>query len=152
MSDKLKTIPNILAEMRNFAKRHWMHDEGQNMRMFADRIEAAYKREIYPEAPKCEPNWEAICARCRDGESPKDCRYYGEPDGCGADGHYPIPQIGNAQKMREALELIIRSIWERVDPDCNDDCCRPWRELAIIAEKALSAPPRTRYKAGRRKQ
>ena len=43
MSDE--TIDDIVAEMRQFAKRHWMHDEGQNMKMFASRIEAAWNRE-----------------------------------------------------------------------------------------------------------
>lgn len=50
--------------------------------------------------------------------------------------------LGNAAKMREALEEISREIWESIDPFCNDDCCKPKRELAKIADAALSAPPR----------
>ena len=50
--------------------------------------------------------------------------------------------LGNAAKMREALEEISREIWESIDPFCNDDCCKPKRELAKMADAALSAPPR----------
>lgn len=45
MSNEQETIADILAEMRRFGDRHWMHDEGQSVRMFADRIEAAAERE-----------------------------------------------------------------------------------------------------------
>ena len=51
-------------------------------------------------------------------------------------------RLGNAAKMREALEEISREIWESIDPFCNDDCCKPKRELAKIADAALAAPPR----------
>ena len=50
--------------------------------------------------------------------------------------------LGNAVKMREALEEISREIWESIDPFCNDDCCKPKRELAKMADAALAAPPR----------
>ena len=50
--------------------------------------------------------------------------------------------LGNAAKMREALEEISREIWESIDPFCNDDCCKPKRELAKMADAALAAPPR----------
>lgn len=30
----------------------------------------------------------------------------------------------------EMLKEVSREIWEGVDPYCNDDCCKPWRELA----------------------
>ena len=51
-------------------------------------------------------------------------------------------QVGNAAKMREALEEISRELWWSIDPFCNDDCCKPKRELAKIADAALAAPPR----------
>ena len=51
-------------------------------------------------------------------------------------------QVGNAAEMREALEQISREILESIDPFCNGDCCKPKRELAKIADAALSAPPR----------
>ena len=47
-----------------------------------------------------------------------------------------------AQEMREALEEISREIWESIDPFCNDDCCKPKRELAKIADAALASLPR----------
>lgn len=57
MSEKQETVADIVAEMKRFAKRHWMHDEGQNIRVFAERIEAAHEREL---AHKLE--WERINA------------------------------------------------------------------------------------------
>ena len=51
-------------------------------------------------------------------------------------------QVGNAAKMREALGEISREIWESIDPFCNDDCCKPKRDLAKIADAALASPPR----------
>ncbi len=46
-----ETIADVAAEMRRFGQRHWMHDEGQNIRLYADRIEAAAKRDYeYPKA------------------------------------------------------------------------------------------------------
>ena len=51
-------------------------------------------------------------------------------------------RLGNAAKMREALEEISREIWESIDPFCNDDCCKPKRELAKIADAALADTPR----------
>lgn len=41
-----ETTLDIIEEMRRFAKRHWMHDEGQNMRMFAARLEPVVRREL----------------------------------------------------------------------------------------------------------
>ena len=33
-----KSIGEIADEMLRFGQRHWMHDEGQNVRMFGERI------------------------------------------------------------------------------------------------------------------
>ena len=44
----------------------------------------------------------------------------------------------NDKSCREALQTISRMIWERIDPYCNDDCCKPWREIARIADKAIA--------------
>lgn len=52
-----------------------------------------------------------------------------------------VEQSGNAA-AREALEKISHWIWSTIDPTCNDDCCRPFRELAKIADAALAAPAR----------
>lgn len=60
-------------------------------------------------------------------------------------GRQPVTdcnRLGNTAKMREALEEISREIWESIDPFCDDDCCKPKRELAKIADAALAAPPR----------
>ena len=51
-------------------------------------------------------------------------------------------RLGNAAAMSEALGEISRKIWESIDPFCNDDCCKPKRELAKIADAALASPPR----------
>ena len=37
-NDKAKAILEIANEMERFGRRHWMHDEGQNVRMFGERI------------------------------------------------------------------------------------------------------------------
>jgi len=39
-----ESVEDVVAEMRRFAKRHWMHDEGQNIGIFAGRIEKAAGR------------------------------------------------------------------------------------------------------------
>lgn len=60
-------------------------------------------------------------------------------------GRQPVTDcncLGNAAKMREALNEISQEIWESIDPFCNDDCCKPKRELAKIADAALAEPPR----------
>ena len=51
-------------------------------------------------------------------------------------------QVGNEAAMREALGEISRKIWESIDPFCNDDCCKPKRELAKIADAAIASTPR----------
>lgn len=40
-------------------------------------------------------------------------------------------------RLRTALETISKTIWENIDPFCNDDCCAPWRDVAKIADSAL---------------
>lgn len=95
MSNKLKTIPDIIAEMRGF-KRYATSDSNDCRyvaywcyQTFADRIEAAYKREM-----------------------------------------------GNAQKMREALQAIVDI--------CDGNMGVPNERLSIynLAKAALAAPPR----------
>ena len=51
--------------------------------------------------------WEEICAKCREGENePKECEYYGEPDGCKSPTRGEHPQVNNAAAMREALVAL----------------------------------------------
>ena len=45
MAETKETVADVVAEMRRYGSRHWMHDEGQSAREFADRIEAAWKLE-----------------------------------------------------------------------------------------------------------
>ena len=58
------------------------------------------------------------------------------------EGKENMMKANNVAAMREALEKISKKIWDSIDPKCNDDCCRSWRELAKIADAALDAPPR----------
>ena len=44
--------------------------------------------------------------------------------------------------MQAALREIRDALLERISPMCNDECCRPLRHLAEVADAALSAPPR----------
>ena len=60
-----------------------------------------------------DPDWQNICAKCKDGEiEPKDCEYYGEPNGCNSPiyGEHPTTEkssaVGNSEVMRDALEQI----------------------------------------------
>ncbi len=105
--------------------------------------------------------WKKVCAACAEGTPPARCAYYGDPNGCNAPtlGMHPEGDLaerlqealekaerriaelerapGNAAAMREALQKISHSIWSSIDPTCNDDCCKPWRELAKIADAAI---------------
>ena len=80
--EKAETLAEIVAEMRRFGQRHWMHDEEQDIRLYADRIEAAAKREraeieanalavggvVEAARHKPDPDWKAICEQCHDGD------------------------------------------------------------------------------------
>ena len=84
-------------------------------------------------------NWEETCAKCLDGEiEPKDCEYYGEPNGCNSPIHGEHPQtVGNAAAWRAALiwirERMVAGIY-----DGSVDC----HEVLDKVEKALAAPAR----------
>lgn len=132
MASEQETIADIVRDMRVYAKNskvnggevdvwNWLAD-------YADRIEAAHKRE-----------------RKAGAEAAQICGEIGEMIGREAAGRQPVTdcnRLGNTAKMREALEEISREIWESIDPFCDDDCCKPKRELAKIADAALAAPPR----------
>ena len=102
---------------------------------YHDRFKAAHRREV---------------AELKSKMNDVVCENEALRDACGTCGakrereatREKSSQVGNAAKMREALEEISREIWESIDPFCNDDCCKPKRELAKIADAALSAPPR----------
>jgi len=92
----------------------------------ADRIDAAVKNEVSVEfrrsqvvvaeltrrldeaQPKPDPDWNEICAKCRDGEvEPEDCEYYGDPNGCNSPiiGRHPRTKCDTA-KLREAASQL----------------------------------------------
>lgn len=162
MSNKKETIADISAEMRNEGHTgdstclEWV---ASKLRRYADRIEAAERRMaasihramviiigIEMEDSGNPPRlWTALedaydelsDALGTDGETTADVE---EAKATGR--RFVVKSYGNAAKMREALEQISREIWESIDPFCNDVCCKPKRELAKIADAALSAPPR----------
>ena len=41
MEKEFAKVKEIADEMRRFGERHWMHDAGHNVRMFADQIDKA---------------------------------------------------------------------------------------------------------------
>ena len=63
-------------------------------------------------------DWRKICTDCQEGEPPKDCEYFGEPNGCNSPTYGKHPtckeslQVGNAAKMREALMEIQLVCWK----------------------------------------
>lgn len=96
-------------------------------------------------------DWRKICSACQEGKPPKDCEFYGEPDGCNARPRCIHPtckessQVGNAAKMREALEAVVKvgypHNFQREAPHIRGYCY----EITTAIEKcfaALSAPPR----------
>ena len=97
-------------------------------------------------------NWEEICKKCNEEGLPNhiDCEYYGEPNGCNSPtyGRHPAykRELGNVQKMREALDIILvqlRNIYH--SPDYKDEpafvkTCLRSMEIAI--DYALASPPR----------
>lgn len=50
MQKSIDKVKGIADEMRRFGERHWMHDEGQNMRQFADRIDDTIKEFVKGES------------------------------------------------------------------------------------------------------
>ena len=111
----------------------------------ADRIEKAWERE----KPQPDPDWKAICEKCKDGEIEPDCEYYGEPNGCNSPiyGEHPKSQpIGNAAAMREALELCMKEMCDRCCEEAafhgNGRKCIEGCKTLKKAKAALSTPAR----------
>lgn len=121
------------------------------IRREADRLEAAHKREKAAiEAAalavggivEAARQKEAICTKCRDGEPPEDCRFFGEPDGCGSPtyGHYPQLPIGDCAKLREALSDACYAMFNFLKTQYGG-----YEEMANALDKAkaaLAAPRR----------
>ena len=101
-------------------------------------------------------DWKETCAKCMDGDiEPRQCEYYGEPNGCNSPsyGEHPTTEkssaVGNAAAMREALvqcELFLGNVSRHGHPTLNpgDNCtaCDGVDELREMVVRALAAPPR----------
>ena len=118
-----ETIADIVADLREWADNHAAIGPSA-LRDIADRIEAAHKREV--EDAERRGNHAATKAICEtlDKVGPL----------------YDAESVGNAAKMREALEYIAHycdSEYGMDDPGCADG-----HILADKAIAALAAPPR----------
>ena len=147
-----ETIADIVAEMRGMG--NYQQYSGDHARALADRIEAAAEREI----TQSDPDWQNICAKCKDGEiEPKYCEYYGEPNGCNSPiyGEHPTTEktsaVGNAAVLREALEYLLkqRDILDFCHNNLGSKTWEDWdkvynvlRKIIEKAMRALAKPPR----------
>ena len=105
-------------------------------------------------------DWKETCAKCRDGEiEPRNCEYYGDPNGCNSPTYGEHKPVGNAAAMREALETLRKRFdnntmayqdryikfsgwhWHKKAKEAAR-----WRdvfhELREVCDAALSEPPR----------
>lgn len=83
-------------------------------------------------------DWKETCAKCMDGEiEPRQCEYYGEPNGCNSPTYGEHPNVGNAAKMRETIEWLK----ERLTAAVYDGSLDVHEALDKI-DAALSAPAR----------
>ena len=126
----------------------WHHREMEELILRHEKEVAELKKLI----PQPDPDWKAICEKCKEGEIEPDCEYYGEPNGCNSPiyGEHPKSQpIGNAAAMREALGDVY-NILEKIQwytPHLSDvSLMREFRSRVCRAKKvidiALSAPAR----------
>ena len=155
-----KTVADIIAEKRarayeleasSYKPHQFLRERIAELRREADRLEAARKREIdeiKKQPPNPDPDWEEICAKCSDGEVEPDCEYYGEPCGCNSPiyQHYPKKPVGDAAKLREAVERSIDEMQNAIgDADFGDDVLYIVGCIKHTIERlkaALSTPPR----------
>lgn len=83
-------------------------------------------------------DWKETCAKCMDGEiEPRQCEYYGEPNGCNSPTYGEHPNVGNVAKMRETIEWLK----ERLTAAVYDGSFDVHEALDKI-DAALSAPAR----------
>ena len=181
MSEHNETLADVLAEMKsretldgsdmgvdNFcleAGEYGGFDALPLFKAYADRIEAAWKREraeieadalsvggvVEAARHKPDPDWKATCAKCHDVEP--DCEYYGEPNGCNSPihGSHPTTEkssaVGNMAAMREALVAImdyVAPIHTYLPPKRRSLTAlfAVADTIRNIAQKALAAPAR----------
>jgi len=98
--------------------------------------------------PKSDPDWKDICAKCKEGDiEPKHCEYYGEPNGCNSPiyGEHPTAEnssvVGNAAKLREALEATLDLFWDIHNANRSPQSNQAYAVIKQI-KAALAAPPR----------
>lgn len=106
-----------------------------------DRLDAALKREL----PQRDPDWAEICTKCHDGESPEDCEYFGEPNGCNSPiyGQHPNTKpCGNSAALREALKRIVAASIVAKNANAPEWILQRMADIFAMATTALSAPPR----------
>ena len=145
MSDTNETIADIIAEMRGIHVREFQD--------YADRLEAAHRREREAITPKSDPDWKDICAKCKDGDiEPNYCKYYGEPNGCNSPiyGEHPTAEkssvVGDCAKLREALENVAKQLTDATeDENFGEDVMYLVGCMRTMLQKcraALAAPAR----------
>lgn len=141
-----ETSADIIREMRDA----WgaATPTAEDLAIYADRLEAAAKREREAHAPKPDPNWKDICAKCADSgcSDPPDCEYFGDPDGCNSPiyGEHPAAEkpAGNNAAMRKALIVVYDWILKAGYVHGYPDTEQKRRQLYDMMTKALSKPAR----------
>ena len=134
-----RNVEHVLDIGRDFQNQDGFHGAHYDtVKLLCDTIE--YLRD---QLPKPDPDWEAICERCRDGDLEPDCEYYGEPNGCNSPiyGEHPKTMpAGNAAAMREAVDAAI----EKIDKWRSEGTMEHWQysQLFDILDAALAEPAR----------
>lgn len=171
--EKAETLAEIVAALRHNSKGLMFyfhknetgstHAMGADYADLADRIEAAAKRERAEIeanalavggiveasrkalAPKPDPDWRDICAKCMDGEIDPDCEYYGEPNGCNSPiygEHTKSAPVGDAAAMREVVMALAAVILPPRDKAGEGGWLAWVRAMQGKSRAALAAPPR----------
>lgn len=130
-----ETVADIVAQIRAAAYIQ-NADTPESVLRLANRIEAAWKRERDALMPQPDPDWKAICEKCVDGEiEPKECEYYGEPNGCNSPiyGEHPKAKGGG---RRRSIEIPIEVV-----PTCS--VARAQRRLELLKAQMSDMADRT---------
>lgn len=159
-----ETIADIIAEKRRVAEqmrnnlstvpvRQWDQEaEIKSLEEEADRFDAAYKREkaaIEADALAVggivgmANNRTETCAKCREGDiEPRNCEYYGEPNGCNSPIYGEHPSTPNAAAMHSCL---LRILAEMIDLGGIERGGKAYFSPDAIADEirqAFAVPPR----------
>ena len=79
LHDEHNSVDDVIAKMRRFADRHWMHDSCQVVREYADMLEAAHKREVdnlNSVIQTQRSHFDAEIDRLRREEPPRNCERF----------------------------------------------------------------------------